>query len=282
MKALWANRVLLGLLAGLLVFAVTAPAIAGSGFLLGGNAQNAQDPENPANDVIRIDTLTPPLYGTVSRTLNVKLAALDNMLEFKSYFQNRSCGGGSPRIQLAVDLNGDGIVDGNLHGHWPGPPFYLNCPANTWYYNDLTDGLPRWEIGSGLVAAGFPALSCPSPNPVVNALCMPTPFPVHSGYAPWPILETVMTTLFPNHKICSGALVDDSGWLAGAAGVAFYDLISIGRATWVNREDSVGRGSAQGCGKPDHDDGEVDGDENHDHDFNDEDHDWKSKHRHDN
>src|SRR5207237_212690 len=93
-----------------------------SGFLLGGTAMNALDPENPANEVIRIDTATAPGYGTVSRRLGVKIAALDNMLEFKSYFQNRSCGGGSPRIQLAVDLNGDGTPDGNLFGY-TAPPF---------------------------------------------------------------------------------------------------------------------------------------------------------------
>src|SRR5581483_9000228 len=74
----------------LLIFAVacTLSASAGvpkgeSGFLLGGNAQNAQDPENPANDVIVINTLAPPFYGTVSRVLGVQIAALDNMLEFK-------------------------------------------------------------------------------------------------------------------------------------------------------------------------------------------------------
>jgi len=53
----------------------------------------------------------------VSRTLNAKLADLDNVLEFKSYFENRRCGGGSPRIQLAIDLNGDGIPDGNALGY---------------------------------------------------------------------------------------------------------------------------------------------------------------------
>ena len=32
-----------------------------------------------------------------------------------------------------------------------------------------------------------------------------------------------------------------------AAGVAYYDLISLGRATWHNREDTSGRGFARGC-----------------------------------
>jgi hypothetical protein len=33
----------------------TGGAPAGSGFLLGGTAQNAQDPENPSNDVMKMD-----------------------------------------------------------------------------------------------------------------------------------------------------------------------------------------------------------------------------------
>src|SRR5687768_13184079 len=88
-----------------------------SGFLLGGTAQHALDPENPANEVIEINTLAEPFSGTVSRTLDTQLYLLDNMLEFKSYYDLRSCGGGSPRIQLAIDLDGDGVSDGNAFGH---------------------------------------------------------------------------------------------------------------------------------------------------------------------
>ena len=127
-----------------------------SGFLLGGNAQHAKDPENPSNDVIKIDTASAPLHGTVSRTLGVKVAQLDNMLEFKSYFQNRSCGGGSPRVQLAIDMTGDGVADANAFGY-TAPPF-AGCPPNRWQHDDLTDELPRWDV-SQLFAFGFPALS---------------------------------------------------------------------------------------------------------------------------
>jgi hypothetical protein len=244
------------------------------GFLLGGNAQNAQDPENPANDVIQINTLLPPLYGTVSRTLGVKIADLDNMLEFKSYFLNRSCGGGSPRIQLAVDLNGDGVPDGNAFGY-TAPPF-AGCPPNRWNYDDLTDELPRWDV-TQLVAGGFPSLTCPSTNPTVQALCM-SGFPTNSGYVPFSVFKTVLTTLYPNHRICMGALVDDSGWLPAAAGVAYYDIISLGRATWEDRADSAGRGFARGCGQPDQGDVEMPGDENHDGCVNADDSNWKSRH----
>ncbi|MBV9075685.1 MAG: hypothetical protein JOZ10_18840 [Acidobacteria bacterium] len=256
------------------LFATAGVPTGETGFLLSGTAQNSQDPENPANDVIRIDT-TPalgqcmaPTYlncpvGTVSRRLNVQIAALDNMLEFKSYFLNRSCGGGSPRMQLSVDLNGDGVADGNLFAYtFPS----AGCPPNRWQYNDMTDEAPRWDA-SQLVASGlgFPSLT-DCTNPVVAPFCVGgQPTFQNSGYVPFAVLKAVLTALFPNHKICSGALVDDSGWFPAAAGVAYYDIISMGRATWEDHEDTVGRGFARGCGMADHDDSEVDGDKDHDY-----------------
>src|SRR5262245_51189602 len=172
-----------------------------NGFLLGGTAMNALDPENPSNQVIRIDNVTAPAYGTVSRRLNVKITALDNQLEFKSYFQNRSCGGGSPRIALTIDLNGDGVSDADAWAY-TAPPF-AGCAPNRWQYDDLTDELPRWDASQlTTVGLGFPTLSsiCSDPilsmNPALAGLC---PFATHSGYVPWVVLETVLTVLFPNH-----------------------------------------------------------------------------------
>ena len=245
---------------GAMLLSSGAPA---SGFLLGGTAQLAQDPENPANDVIVIRTDVSPFYGTVSRTLNVQIALLDNMLEFKSFFQNRSCGGGSPRVQLAIDLNGDGVPDGNAFGY-TGPPF-AGCPPNNWQYDDVTDALPRWDL-SQFVVNGFPptgAICSTPPFSTDPAIC---PFQTHSGYIPWNVFKTVLSTLFPLHKVCSGALIDDSGWFPPADGTAFYDLFSAGRATWEDQFDIAGRGFAMGCGRPDDGDREVDGDKDHDHD----------------
>lgn len=259
-----------------------------SGFLLGGTAQNALDPENPANQVIKIDTTPPPECsalggymncpaGTVSRRLNVKITALDNMLEFKSYFKNRSCGGGSPRIQLSIDLNGDGVADGNAFGY-TAPPF-AGCLPDRWQYDDVTDELPRWDL-SQLVAGGFPSAADICANPLFATNAAVCPFMSNSGYIPWNVFETVLATLFPLHKVCSGALVDDSGWMPAAAGVAYYDIISMGRATWEAWDDSVGRGFAKGCSAPDHGDDGHAGDSNHDHCVDDGDHDWQGRHGH--
>jgi hypothetical protein len=248
-----------------------------TGFLLGGTAQLALDPENSANDVIKIDNASGALFGSVSRKLNVKITQLDNMLEFKSYFQNRSCGGGSPRIQLAVDLDGNGTADANAFGH-VAPPF-AGCAPNRWQNDDVTDELPRWDL-SQLALVGFPAVGtiCTLPLFMGNpAIC---PLQTHSGYIPWAAFETVLATLYPNHKICTGALIDDSGWFAPAAGTAYYDVISLGRMTWVDRGDGVTRGSAQGCGvQNNHDDDDHEGDCDRDHDYDDHDQDYDRKRR---
>lgn len=255
-----------------------------NGFLLGGTAQHALDPENKSNQVISINT-TPPIEcttafincpaGTISRHIDARITQLDNLLEFKSYFQNRSCGGGSPRIQLLIDVNGDGMADGNAFGY-TAPPF-AGCVPNRWQYDDLTDELPRWDA-SQLVAFGFPSPGTICTNPLFAANPAVCPFQTHSGYIPWNVMETVLTTVFPLHTVCSGALVDDSSWMPAAAGVAYYDVISLGRATWTNWGDTAGRGFARGCVEPDHGDDHHGGDDNHDHKVDDGDRDWRERH----
>lgn len=243
------------------------------GFLLGGTAQNAQDPQNPANDVIKIDTTSAPqcdpptyqncAYGTVSRSLNVKIAALRNMVEVKAYFQlpRVGCGGGSPRISLSIDLNGTGMPTGNAHGNYGPAPFGGGCPPpGVWQYEDLTDNAPRWDVSQ-------------LPGVVANL-----PPGTNIFLVPWPVLQDILTTFFPNHVVCSGALVDDSGWFEPAEGIAYYDILSLGRATWENHDDSVGRGFARGCVRPDDGDFDVPGDQNHDHEVNDDDSTWTSRH----
>lgn len=240
-------------------------------FRLDGTAQKAQDPENPANDVIKIDsTLAPgqcvaPTYlncpvGTVSRRLNVQVAALDHQLEFKSYFQApKTCSAGIPRMTLLVDADGDGDFqqfpaspDFAAHGH-VNPPTFAGCLPNIWRYDDFTDALGRWEVTP---ATAFPTIGN---------------FP----YDPWDAFEAAVTTSFPQHRVCSGFLIDANEASAGQTGVAFYDVITIGNATYANHRDIAGRGFA-GCrlgggGHGDNDDDDDDHDGKHDEDDEDDD-----------
>jgi hypothetical protein len=253
---------------------ITAHGDGFSGFLLGGTAQHALDPENSSNDVVKINTslalgqCAPPLFlncpfGTVSRTVNTRIAKLDNMIEFKAFFvPPKTCIGGSPRIQLAIDLDGDGQSNGNAHGNFGPGPFGTGCPpALVWHYEDLTDVAPRWDVTQLLGAGEIDPLDLGAVNPFL---------------VPWPLLESLVGT-FPHHMVCTVALVDDTFGAPGMSGIAYYDLFSAGRDTWVDRDDTAGRGFAMGCGEVDHDDDHHNGDEDHDHDYDDDD--LEDKHR---
>jgi hypothetical protein len=197
----------------------------------------------------------------------VKITKLDNMIEFKAFFvAPKTCIGGSPRIQMAIDLDGDGASNGNAQGNFGPGPFGSGCPpAGVWQSEDLTDLAPRWDVTQLLGAGEINPLGLGSTNPFL---------------VPWPLLETLVST-FPNHLVCSVALVDDTFNIPGMNGVAYYDVFSAGRATWVDRSDTGGRGFAMGCGRIDHDDDDHDGDKDRDHDFDNDDfeHD-RNRHEH--
>lgn len=240
-------------------------------FLLGGTARHATDPTlggSPDNDVVRIDTFigafqcTAPLFencpsGTVSRSVGVRIEKLDNMIELKYLFlsQAKTCAGGSPRIQMAIDLDGDGVSDGNVHGNLGPGPFGSGCQGfQAWTYVDLTDGAPRWDV-TQIIGPGEIVLPAGQ-----------SPFLVS-----WFMLESLLVTQFPNHRVCTVALVDESFGAPFQSGAAYYDLFSAGRATWVDRSDTAGRGFARGCGQPDCVDDNHDGDHDKDHDKDDDD-----------
>jgi len=221
-------------------------------FLLGGTAQLAQDPENPANDVIRINTDLAPFFGTVSREVNVKVDKLDNMLEFKAWFAAgpppKTCIGGSPRFELAVDLDGDGDSDGNAFGDTGINGSGTGCPQQTWLYEDLTGG--DGVTGLGLFVS--PPFTTPNEEAEWAASQLGGPGVPGAG-VPWSAFEAFLAA-FPNHVVCTVALVDDTFGIPGMSGTAYYDVISAGRATFTDRDDIDGRGFASGCERPDEED----------------------------
>ena len=169
-------------------------------------------------------TMTTTNFALAFRNLppGIKITALDNQLGLKYYFVTpRSCGGGSPRITLLVDADGNGTFnqspsgpDFAAHGHVNAPAFAL-CPPDRWVYENLTDDLNRWEVTPGGQAGIF-------------------------GYQPWETVETAITTTFPNHKILAGFLVDDScSFHPAACGKAYYDLVTVENRTLEIWQDTV-------------------------------------------
>ena len=177
------------------------------------SAVDAFDLQNPTNQVISIDT-TGGAIGVALRKLNpgVKIATLTNQLQLKYLFPIRSCGGGSPRIQLAIDTDGDGIRNGNAFGYVGHAGFGGGCLTGVWDFNDMTDMTPRWDLSQfGMGMANT-----------------------------WQMAVALITTAFPNHQVLRGSLVDDSsGFSAAATGQAFYDLVTIGHRTLENFDDTV-------------------------------------------
>jgi hypothetical protein len=203
----------------------------GSKFELLGVMVRDTDPENPVgnpggsgggvggNEAISA-TMTPDVVALAFRNLppGIKITALDNQLGFKYFFvAPRTCGGGSPRVTLLVDSDGDGDSDFAAHGH-VNPPVYTGCITNKWNYEDLADDLPRWEVTPGGAVPGIPV------------------FP----FSPWETLEAAIATTFPDHRIRAGFLVDDScSFFPAACGKAYYDLLTIENRTLEIWQDTV-------------------------------------------
>lgn len=212
-------------LSTLLLITVTAPTSADHMglFQIFGTAQDAQDPENPANDVLKIDTTGGGIGGAFLR-LNLRsgpgdpaIERLDNQLAVKYFFITRTCAGGSPRFQVMIDGDGDGDwvqtpggPDQNAFGYVGDVPFGGGCSPGAWVFEDMTNDTAKWDLsqfGGSMTSR-------------------------------WSAVETAIAGDFPNHRIVGVVLADDSGGFAPtAAGVAFYELI-IGERALLDRLDT--------------------------------------------
>lgn len=178
-----------------------------------------QDPQNVTNDVISV--LTTPAYpagiGVAFRNTppGFKITALDHQINLKYYFPARSCGGGSPRVQVAIDRNGDGAFDGNAFGYVGHAPFGTGCITGEWDIIDMTDNIGRWDLsqlGGGMTMT-------------------------------WDQAEAFVMTTHPNHKVLSGSLVDDScSFAPTSCGQAYYDLFTYENRTLEQDQDTVKNG----------------------------------------
>ena len=211
-----------GIITGMLVggSAVSASALAQEGtgadksgkFRLANTATIVPEPGvRPINHVLEIDTSADGLYGSASRSLHVTAEQLDGKLSFDYFIESGDCGGGSPRLILSVDNDGDGEHDFWLVTDGSGSPGWASCPdaADMWDHFDATDdGDTYWRK-----------------------------HPDSSGYHTWTDAKSLLGS---NHMILSGALVDDSYWKASAAGITYYDNIQIGDRTLSGHSDVVG------------------------------------------
>jgi hypothetical protein len=204
----------------------------GSVYKLFGTAQNGVDPQNPYNDVISFDTTGGQIAGAL-RILgdHVQVTMLTNQIELKYYFFNRSCGGGSPRIQLAIDGDGDGDFkqspgssDQNVFGYLGDKPFGGGCLMNTWIHEDMTDTVPKWDLSQWAATGKVPpcGMTCT-----------------------WQDVVAYFQSNWPNHRVLNAVLVDDSSsFFPADSGCAYFDLVNTGARTYTNREDASGNGSA--------------------------------------
>jgi hypothetical protein len=99
---------------------------------------------------LRVQTLVEPTgllgFGTIGVTLPGGLEVQDlTALSYDVYVEAGGCGGGSPRGQLAVDTDGDGASDGNVHVYGGPPGNFGPCPAGTWLSHNLLDGAARFD-----------------------------------------------------------------------------------------------------------------------------------------
>jgi len=178
------------------------------------------DPQNITNDVISVVTTTayPAGIGVAFRDTppGFRISAVTNQLQLKYYFPARSCGGGSPRIQIAIDTDGDGVSNGNAFGYVGHTGFGGGCLTGVWDFVDMTDAVPaRWDL---------------------------TQFGL--GYHNWQSAVAAITTTFPNHKVLSGSLVDDSCSFSGpSCGQAYYDLFTFENRTLEQDQDTVKNGN---------------------------------------
>lgn len=204
--------VVLGALGALMLAMGPASAVPGdvSKYTLFGTMVKATSPTDSHDQVISDDT-TGDVFGGASRTIHATVHSLDGLISLDYYFEGRSCAGGSPRIQLAVDTDGDEVSNGNAFGYIGASPNFNTCPTGSWRHEDLTDGQLRWD----LTQFGGPF------------------------YNTWDMVETFFS-LQRAEQVVRGTIVDDScGFAPTSCGRVYFDTLKIGNLTLENWSDTT-------------------------------------------
>jgi hypothetical protein len=206
----------------------------GGVYFLFGTAKNDVDPQNPFNEVISFDTRDPAAIAGAFRRLGdqVKIGMLTNQVELKYFLVGRTCGGGSPRVQLGISGDGDGNFnqfpggpDQNVFGYLGDKPFGGLCLPDQWVHEDMTNNVPKWDLSQYTTAGA--AVFCGG-----NAMT-----------CTWQQMVLFLNTVFPNHRVLNANLVDDSGsFFLDDRGCAFFDLVTTGARTLNDHTDTSGGG----------------------------------------
>ncbi|OGH14013.1 MAG: hypothetical protein A2687_06120 [Candidatus Levybacteria bacterium RIFCSPHIGHO2_01_FULL_38_26] len=134
-----------------LIFA--AEAFAANGYTLFGDAQivSGGNPSNAAQ--LRSDATVAPGFGGVSFEVQDG-TTLGDLATLGTDFNvtDDDCGGGSPRFQVRIDMDNDGVIsagDKNVFVYLGPSPNYVGCTPGTWVSsgNLVTDPDPRWDTG---------------------------------------------------------------------------------------------------------------------------------------
>lgn len=184
----------------------------GHKFKLFGGARAALDPNNLTNEVIAFDTTATTVSGAV-RKINkgTTVDMLTDQVQVKYYFVNRTCAGGSPRIQLGIDEDGDGKFDANAFGYLGDKAFGGGCVSGAWTFEDMTDGAPKWDLSQ----LGGPMT------------------------ATWSEMAAFLAAKFPNYQVVNGVLVDDScSFAPTSCGRVLFDNVVIGNQAIDGRDDA--------------------------------------------
>jgi len=202
----------------------------GSAYRLFGSAKNDSDQENPFNEVISFDTADASAIAGAFRILgdHVQVVMLTNQIELKYYFLGRTCGGGSPRIQLGISGDGDGNFkqfpggpDQNAFGYLGDKAFGGGCVPQMWIHEDMTDAAPKWDLSQWQTPPAACGMTCT-----------------------WDEVVTYFQTFWPQHRVLNAVLVDDSaGFFVTGRGCAYFDLVTTGPRTLTNHQDTSGSGS---------------------------------------
>lgn len=195
----------------------TPPATSGDApvFEIGHGATPATDPDpaRAGNAVIQIDNTGD--YGVIQRHVALDgLASLDDHLTLSYRFEGaKTCDGGTPRVNLAVDADGNGFnednpvaPDGWAYGRLAPDG---TCLSGQWQTVDMTDTVGRWSLG----AFGGGA------------------------FATWAEMVALLDADHPGYRVVEIELVEDGPITGSAAGVTYYDDLTFGDRTLSDHGD---------------------------------------------